>query len=453
MRIRDFSGKKVAIWGVGQEGRSVCRLLRNRLPELHITLLNDAPVSPELETEIGNDPALFLKIGDDAIKSLYSSDIVVKSPGISLYRPEISKAKQQGTCFTSATRLWFAEHPGEKTICITGTKGKSTTTALTAHLLKSAGLSIEMGGNIGVPITDLFDKTSAPDAWIFELSSYQTSDFDGFPEIAVLLNLFPEHLDWHGSLERYYQDKLNLVKNVAGEKTVLNHSDPILSALSIGTKGPVWFNHPDGFHAAGGHICRGKDRLYSSDKIRLPGPHNLSNVCAALTIAEMMGIDPISLIGAISEFSGLPHRLKQVGDKAGVRYVDDSISTTPQSAIAALNSFPNQRVTLLLGGFDRGLDMNGLARFLATTPCHAVITMPDSGPRIAEAIRAAEHAAGVPAMTLAEADDLKQAVEIAGKITPTGGVVLLSPAAPSYGRFGDYRERGNAFAKYSGFSK
>lgn len=453
MRIDDFDGKKIAIWGVGKEGRSVCRLLRKRLPDLHITLLNDTPVPAEFENKMNSDPALSLKIGGEAIRALHSSDIVVKSPGISLYRPEILEAKERGVCFTSATRLWFAEHPDEKTICITGTKGKSTTTALTAQLLKTAGLKTETAGNIGVPITDLFDITSTPDAWIFELSSYQTCDFDGSPAIAVLLNLFPEHLDWHGNVERYYRDKLNLVKAMAGGKIVLNHADPILSAFSTGGHDPEFFNHPNDFHASGGYICQGKRKLLPIERVRLPGPHNLSNICAALAVANLMGIDPKSCAEAAAEFEGLSHRLKIIGERGGARYVDDSISTTPQSAIAAVNSFPGCPVTLLLGGFDRGVDMAELVRFLLAGSCHAVITMPDSGPRIAKAVRDAMRNETDSNLALYEVEDLKHAVAIAERITPKDGVILLSPASPSYGRFDNYRERGKAFAKYAGFDE
>lgn len=448
MRLRDLARKKIAIWGTGREGMSVCRLLRKRLPDLRITLLNDSPVSSEQAAEISGDKALSLKTGDRALRSLAEFDAVFKSPGISLYRPEIDEAKQKGTVFTSATRLWFAEHPNEKTICVTGTKGKSTTTSLIAHLLRSKGLNAAKGGNIGVPITEFFGTKPSPDVWVFELSSYQTADFEGVPSAAVLLNLFPEHLDWHGDTDTYYWDKLNLFRHMKNGLSVLNHLDPVTSNTAFDWHNPIWFNRDDGIRAAGGYIRNGREILLPVEKIRLPGIHNLSNVCAALAAVRAVGIDPKACVDSIPKFGGLPHRLRIIGESGGVRWVDDSISTTPQSAIAAVKAFPGRKITLLAGGFDRGLDMDGLAKFLVSGPCHAVVAMPASGRRIAEILRRESRQA---TFAVHESESLEHAVEIAEKITPKGGIVLLSPAAPSYGEFKDYRERGKMFAEFAGF--
>ena len=156
------------------------------------------------------DPFLKLETGKKSLEKLTDFDIVIKSPGISYYRPEIKQAQAKGVEFTSATRLWFAEHTNDTTVCITGSKGKSTTSSLLTHLLRYAGKRVTLGGNIGTPMLDMLAVEPRPDIWVLELSSYQLTDFNFSPTIGVLLNLFPEHLDWHGAVSTYYQDKIKL---------------------------------------------------------------------------------------------------------------------------------------------------------------------------------------------------------------------------------------------------
>jgi len=442
--IRELEGRKVALWGFGREGRATLQWLRTRFPDMPLTVLNDTPLPPDAELD-ENDNVRFIA-GAEAIDAIPFYEMIVKSPGISLYRPEVLNAQAQGVRFTSATQLWFDEHPETKTICITGTKGKSTTSSLIAAMLRNAGFNAMLGGNIGVPLLSQTDFITPPEIMVIELSSYQTSDLNASPSVGLLLNLFPEHLDWHGGTATYFRDKLRLFNHIPDQNVIINHTDPNTRQFSHRWPDARRFNHPNGFHIADQHICRGTQRLLDTEHVRLPGPHNLSNICAALTVSEILGVETAASVETAADFGGLPHRLQIIGERDGILYVDDSISTAPEAAIAAVQSFRERPVTLLAGGFDRGLPLDRLAAFLIRNSVHGVVTMPPSGVRLAGAIRQIRVRQPGSACRLREAAGLEQAVSIAREITPQQGVILLSPAAPSYGAFKDFEQRGRAFA-------
>lgn len=448
MLIQDFRGKKTAVWGLGREGWSVLTTLLAELPDLELAVLNDSELAIDEKNRLRDVGDVRSYTGERLKEVLFDFDVVVKSPGVSLYRSEIEQAKEKGVVFTSSTNIWFAERADQTTVCVTGSKGKSTTASLIAHMLSHTGHRSVLAGNVGIPIISVLRQTA--DIWVMELSSYQTADFNGSPSISLLLDLFPEHLDWHGSLERYYRDKLNLFTKTAAW-SVINAADPVTQSLSFTFNKPFYFNNGEGFHVADGWLVDGEKRLVSGADITLAGTHNLSNICAALTVVRLLGVAIEKALQTLQTFSPLPHRLTQLGERKGVLYVDDSISTTPQSTIEAIRAFPHRSVTVLLGGFDRGLDFSGLALFLVDHPVHGVVTIPDSGKRIAEAIRAAFARSGNILPTIIEAADLAEAVDAAQTVTPSGGVILLSPASPSYGHFKNFEERGEAFIKAAGF--
>ncbi len=448
-RFQQFHQKKIAVWGLGREGKAVIEALHRMAPDSRVTVLNDAPLSGEASRFLdAQKKAITVLTGKKAISSLHTFDMVIKSPGVSIHRPEIKSARERGVMFTSSTRIWFQEHCHEKIICVTGTKGKSTTSALIARMLRASGYDVALGGNIGEPILEMIDLKPTPDVWVLELSSYQTCDFIGDPTVSVLLNLYPEHLDWHGEEEVYYRDKLNLFMGPGEGVKIFNHADSRTMKRSLNLKNTIYFNNTDGIHVEDGYIADGPEKLLDIREVTLPGSHNLSNICAALTAVRQIGAPAAACLEAAAEFEGLPHRLRVLGEKSGVLFVDDSISTTPQSAIAAIQSFQGRPTTILLGGFDRGLDPGELIAFLEKEPVHAVITMPESGIRISKSLDARE-----TGIDKREATDLKHAVEMAKTITPPGGVVLLSPAAPSYTFFKNFEERGNAFATLAGLGE
>ena len=447
MRVSQLEGKRVALWGWGREGRAAWRALRKQLPDLPLTLFCNEAEAAEAAA-LGD--TLLVPVSQVEAGSLSAFDVVVKSPGISPYRPEAQAAAARGTRFIGGTALWFAAHEGARTACVTGTKGKSTTTSLLAHLLRAGGHRTALAGNIGLPLLEVPDHP-APEFWAIELSSYQTGDVASSgvrPEVAVVLNLFPEHLDWHGSESRYVEDKLQLVTAARPRTAVLNAADPRLAALDLPDSRIAWFNRADGWHLRGDALYRGDAFIFETGAVPLPGRHNRGNLCAVMAAIEALGVDPAPLVRAALDFRPLPHRLQWLGERDGIDWINDSISTTPHASLAALDCHRGRRVAILLGGHDRGLDWSDFAARLRDEAPVAVVTMGGNGPRI-HALLASLAAEG--RFVLEAADDLADAVARARRLLEGDGVVLLSPGAPSFGAYRDYTERGRHFAALAGF--
>ena len=453
MLISQLEGKTVALWGWGREGHAAYRAIRSQLPQLPLTLFCSAAELAQAEA-LGD--ALLTPRTDASAQALSAFSVVIKSPGISPYKPEAVQAAAAGTAFIGGSSLWFAAHANadgvlENTVCVTGTKGKSTTTALLAHLLRAAGKRTGLAGNIGLPLLELLDPQPAPDYWAVELSSYQTGEVARAgvrPAVAIVLNIFPEHLDWHGSEQRYIDDKLSLVTAGHPRIAVLNAADAHLRALDLPHSEVVWFNQPDGWHMVGSVVHRGRQAVFDTADSPLPGAHNRGNLCAVLAAIEAMGLDAQALATAVQSFRPLPNRLQWLGEHDGIGYVNDSISTTPHASLAALDCFAGRRIALLVGGHDRGLDWQDFAAHMQQQAPLEIITMGANGPRI--------HALLQPLaggrFGLHAATDLAQAVTLARQALGTqGGVVLLSPGAPSFGAYADYVARGRHFAELAGF--
>jgi UDP-N-acetylmuramoylalanine--D-glutamate ligase len=438
LRIRDLADRRVAVWGHGREGRAALAALRARLPQLTPTLLC---TMKEADAARAEEPGLAVLAGEPDADALAAFDVVIKSPGISAHRPEISAAGARGTRFTSGTALWFAERADARVVAVTGTKGKSTTSALLAHLARSLGVRTALAGNIGMPLLELLDADAA--LWVVELSSFQTGDAAA-TELGVITCLYEEHLDWHGTRERYVADKLRLA--AAARTLLVNAGQPELLRLTAAHPQRHLFAGGDGWHVDGAAIRRGAEPVWPLRDLPLPGRHNALNACAALAALELLGHDARAAAPALSHFRALPHRLQRLGERDGLAWVNDSIATTPQATLAALDSLAGRAVTVIVGGHERGLDWSAFVERCRTAPPQTVICQGANGPRIAAAV----DAGGVDAPCQRVAD-LAAAVAAARALTPAGGVVLLSPGAPSFDQFHDYAERGRAFATLAGF--
>lgn len=442
MRFAELAGRRVAVLGFGAEGRAACRAFRRQLPTQPLHLFCSAAEAAEAQA-LG-DALLVAETAPATLDALARFEVVIKSPGVSPYLPPVSEALAAGVRFTSGSALWFAEHPDANTIAVTGTKGKSTTTALVAHLLRAGGHRTALAGNIGLPLLDLPDAAGVA-AHVLELSSFQTQDFDASPRVALITNLIEEHLDWHGSGARYIADKLRILGDRSRTIAVLNAEDMTLAGLE--TAGDVrWFGVASGWHLDAGHVCRGMERVLAMSGLPLPGRHNALNLCGALAAIEAAGFDARELARHASSFKPLPHRLQTLGARGGITYVNDSIATTPQAALAALEHCAGQRVALLLGGHERGLDWSAFARELAKHPPLAIATMGANGERIAATLAA--HGMDARVRRCAT---LEEAFAAASAALGGDGVLLLSPGAPSFGPFRDYAERGRRFAALAGF--
>jgi len=333
---------------------------------------------------------------------------------------------------------------------VTGTKGKSTTASLIAHILGKLGRRAALVGNIGVPITEC-DPENA-DYAVIEVSSYQAADFDGTCDVAALTSLFPEHLDWHRTVDAYYRDKLNLLRR--SRCAIVNREAAVAFDGLPQTPLPCacLFNDESGVHWRGSDIFDGGRRIGEVGNRYLARAHNISNLCAALTVAKVLGIDPAAALDATGDFRALPHRQQELGEVDGVLFVDDSISTAPESTLAALSVYAGRDIAVIVGGYDRGIDYGKLVATLADSPARAVVCLGASGERIYRGLCAAGKARPGCAFTAYRAHSMEDAVACAKRVTPAGGVVLLSPAAPSYGYYRDFAERGRDFAAKSGLA-
>jgi len=438
VRFSELEGARIGVWGAGREISSLARRLASRLPSARIAVaVFDAPPSAGELSALGSySPTVVAP--SEAPAALAGCEVLVRSPGVSVHRPEMRAIRASGIPVTTATALWLAEAGGEGVIGITGTKGKSTTASLAVHLARAAGVDARLAGNIGVPALDLLGEPA--ELTVLELSSYQIADLTQGPQVALVTNLFREHMDWHGSERAYRADKLRLLGLPGVRSIVVNGRDPqLLAAAEEAAADVTLYGVPEGWDAGEQGLCLRGETIAATLELPLRGEHNALNVCAALAALEVVGVRPV-LPGALAGFSPLPHRLQTVGEHDGLTWVDDSISTTPESSMAALASFPGRRIVLIAGGQDRGQDFSGLAGALAAVGA-SVIGIPSTGPSLV----AAAKAAGVPAEMAVEASDLADAVARARAGAPAGSVVLLSPAAPSYDNYANFEERGERF--------
>jgi UDP-N-acetylmuramoylalanine--D-glutamate ligase len=440
VQLADLRGRSVAVWGTGREGRAAVTAIAAQQPSRLLAVDDSANfLSVPWDGELARLAPL--AGGDHAFGALVAADVVVRSPGVPQTHPWMRELRSRGVTVTGGSALWMAGHAA-RTVGVTGSKGKSTTSSLISHLLAAAGRPNVFGGNIGVPLLDL-----PPAEWyVLELSSYQCADLTDSPRVAVVTALFPEHLDAHGGEREYYRDKLNLLAH-GPELIVVNGADPRLMTEVAGVTdvsgfGPVPAGAADSRFRVedDGYVYISDERLFPRADFRLRGVHNGRNLCVALAVLDGLGLDvrEAEVAAAVRAFEGLPHRLAEIEDPAGLTFVDDTLSTSPYSAIHAIDAYQGRPLTVLVGGTDRGLDYAPLRQHLADLEL-TVIGIPDSGPRIVAEL------AGLPAVRIEEAADLPAAVRLARKLTPEGGVVLLSPAAPSYGRYRNFEHRSEAF--------
>ncbi|HEX7338419.1 MAG TPA: UDP-N-acetylmuramoyl-L-alanine--D-glutamate ligase [Rhodanobacteraceae bacterium] len=443
MKFATLEGRRIAVWGCGREGRAALAALHRHLPRQVVTLFCREAEAAALAA----DPRVTVATQAPDADTLAAFDHVIKSPGISIYKPEIGAAQARGTVFTSGTALWFGENPDARVIAITGTKGKSTTSAMTAHIARTLGLRTALAGNIGLPLLELDGQTA--DLWVVELSSFQTGEA-GPVDVGVVLNLYEEHLDWHGSRERYFNDKLKLA--AAARTLVANAGHAGLMARTAAHPQRVTFGAEADWHVRGDALWHGQVRMAALADVlgQVPGRHNWLNACAALTALDTLyGFDADTAQAAtqaLASFHTLPHRLQRLGERGDRLWINDSISTTPEASRAALESLPGHAVTLIVGGFDRGLDWSGFARFVDTRPGLRLVVQGANGPRIAQTLRDVHSA-----VVWREAVGLDDAVAVARRISATGDAIVLSPGAPSFDQFRNYAERGRHFAELAGF--
>ena len=418
----DLAGKRVGIFGYGIEGHATQRLLDGVAASL--VVVDDEPQM------IGH----VLATSDGGLDALFGCDVVLKSPGIPRRRADVVALEDHGVVVTSALNLWLHDVDRARVVAITGTKGKSTTTALIAFFLACLDEPSLRLGNIGQP--PYAPEVDTSKGWlVLEVSSFQCVDIDVAPRLVIVTSLGSDHLDWHGSHENYRADKLSLT-NAVGEHVTLVPDDPIFHDIEDRLGGELRFVAPDDPDLA--------------TSLGLLGAHSDSNVALALhAVALLTGLTIEGVARRVrpmaSTFEPLRGRLTLVATRiigaATLRFVDDGLATSVLPSVAALSVFAHEPVAMIVGGFDRGVDYSPLADALAARiEPTTVFTMGDAGQRIAEALRRIG-----PDVVQRAVSTMRDAVVEARASLPDGGVVLLSPAAPSFDQYNNWEERSEDF--------
>lgn len=392
MKINELKDKRIVILGFGREGQDTFRFLKKLFPKKKIGIADQ-------------------KFDKNYLRKIKNYDIIIKTPGIPfkvLRRPVLRK-------ITTQTEIFFDNCPG-MIIGVTGTKGKSTTSYWTYQALKNGGLKAHLVGNVGKPVLSSLLKAKKDDIFIYELSSHQLYNLKKSPHIAVLLNIYPEHLDYYKSFKEYASSKANIAKyQTKNDYLIYNFKDPLVAKIA---------------------------KKSNAKKIPIQGKYYELNRAAAEAVAKIFKV-PMP-----QKLKSLPHRLECVGKFRGIKFYNDSLSTVPETAIEALDFLGDSVQTMILGGFDRGLDFKKLAQRLSKSQIKTLILFPATGKRIWQEVG---RIVGHPMSNYLSnyfVNDMAKAVELAYKNTEKGKTCLMSPASPSFGVFKDYAERGDLFKKF-----
>ena len=427
---------KIAIAGFGLEGRVNYDYFANKYPEAEIVIVDEQGEIKGLP-----DGANVLS-GQGSFDRLGDFDLVVRTPSL---RPD--KITTFGEIW-SATNEFFQESPAP-IIGVTGTKGKGTTCSIIENILKASGIRVHLVGNIGKPALEVLPIIQSTDIVIYELSSFQLFDLQKSPHIAVVTMIEPDHLDVHLNFAEYLIAKANITAHQTETDVAFymggnQYSEQIASrgrgqVISYGDA-----TNKIGVYVDDNQFKLGEEAICETDKLNLPGVHNLENACAAISVAKYLGVDNNSIERGLSVSRGLPHRLSFVAEVNGVKYYDDSIATTPGSAISAIESFSQPKV-LILGGHDKGAEYRGLAEQISQTDSvRAVLLIGSNAEELARLLAEARVSAEVNVVGKRYMSDI---VSLASAYAHGGDVVILSPAAASFDMFESYQDRGDQFIK------
>lgn len=451
--FENFQNKKIAILWYGKEGKSSLQfLLKIGVSPKDITILDGAEKIEKLAENFEYLQQKFdihsecnVMFGDMYLNKLKTFDLIIKSPGISLYHPKIYPYRQK---ITSQAQIFFDYYQG-KIIAVSGTKGKSTTATLIYQTCKHAQKNIQLIGNIGNPVLDFLDiknlESQKNEYVVFEISSYMLEGIKKKNYISILLNIYADHIDRHDWFENYKKAKLNLLNG--SEYNLLR--DEILEKndftkeerkdLHIRT-----FGHKGNYTYQACNFYVKKTAVFADDSLLIKWEHNMMNIAAVLGVCDIMHIEYTILKETLTTFKGLPHRMENIWTYGGIVRIDDAISTTPESTIQAIQTFGKQVDTILLWWTDRGYVFDDLIKSIVAYGIKNVVIFPDSGKRIYEAIKKNDDWE----IKIFQTNDMKEAVKFAYKHTKIDKICLLSTASPSYSLRKNFEEKGDLFQKY-----
>lgn len=438
--------KKILILGYGLEGESTYRFIRNHFPEKNLYIADKNMNLLNTKIELVEDPYVEVSLGENYLNGIEEYDLIIKAPGISLKDIDISKYKEK---IISQLQL-FLEFIDVYTIGVTGTKGKSTTSSLIYKVLIDQGKDAFLLGNIGEPIFNDIDYIKKDSIVVLELSSHALEYVKRSPNIAILLDIFEEHLDHYKTFEIYAAAKFNVAKfqnendyfiynydneNMKDFGFDYKENDFAVSLQTIpDTKNKAYLENDMIY-------CNGKEMMNINEKMNLKGLHNINNIMFILSVCEILNLDIEKAIDSIKNFKTLEHRMEFVGILHGVEYYNDSIATIPEATMNAITALKNVN-TIIVGGNDRGVDLSELIQFLNDDKMlENIICLPKTGEYIKDGLENS-------GKNVVFKEKLEDAVEYAMEITKKGTACLLSPAASSYGYFKNFEERGKLFKKY-----
>ena len=457
--MENWSGKKVIVIGAARQGTALSRYLASKGAQVILTdmhSLDDLPANlPDLE-KLG----IQLRLGGHPLELLEGADLVCVSGGVPLTIPFIQAAMQRGIPLSNDSQIFLEACPAQ-VIGITGSSGKTTTTALVGLMaqkyfeMKQNGHRAWVGGNIGNPLIEQVDQIDEDDLVVLELSSFQLELMTRSPQIAAILNITPNHLDRHGSMQAYIAAKSRILRfQHVGDVAILNRDDPGSWSLAEHLKSDLisfGFQKPDS-KQNGTYIYKdaiwlqlGREslKMLPLEWIQLPGRHNIANVLAACAIAAAASLALPAIQTAIEEFTGIPHRLEFIRNINGADWYNDSIATAPERTMAAIEAFEGPLV-LLLGGRDKNLPWDDLARLIHQR-VRAVVLFGEAAGLIEKALGAVKK--GETLQVISRCNTLEEAVQAAAKLAQPGDTVLLSPGCTSFDAFKDFEERGEYFRK------
>lgn len=466
--IADFRDKRITVMGLGSFGGGigVVKFLVERGAVVTVTDLKPAANLCEGLRAIGDFEKVALHLGGHDERDFRDADLVVVSPAVPKESRYLQVARDAGVAVSSEMNLFWERNQGQ-TICVTGSNGKSTTSALIYSLLANAAESSEvqtgphiwLGGNIGHSLLPNVEQIAPADWVVLELSSFQLEDLAVLkpnPHVAVVTNFTPNHLDRHGSVDVYRTAKQNLLRwQTADRFAVQNQCDPDVASWRTNAR-QFWFGQEDegrqGLFAVGFDAYRRRalfrygmreQVLPLGNWLRLPGAHNFQNALAAACTTMILGQKPLDIEAGLTKFEGLPHRLQFVAETAGRKFYNDSKATTPEATLLALEAF-RAPLILLAGGYDKGIDLAEFVRRLVARRVKAIGLLGQTGEKLKELLRQADPKGQVLAKVHVTFD---AAFRWAAEQSVTGDIVLLSPGCASYDWFSNYEARGDEFSR------
>jgi UDP-N-acetylmuramoylalanine--D-glutamate ligase len=445
-QVSALSGQRALVIGLAREGVDLARFLAGHGADVTVTDVKPPEALAESMAQLDGANVTF-RLGGHSSADLDGKDVVYVSPGVPPQNELLTEAARRGVRVSSLVELFFALCPAP-ILGVTGSAGKSTTTSLLGEMFQAAGREVFVGGNIGRPLLGKLEAMSERSRVVMELSSFQLEPLRVSPQVALITNVTPNHLDRHPSMEAYWAAKGQILAHQgASDWAVLNADDPWSlryrprgRSLRFSLEGSV-----EGAYVAGGaneQVMLLGEPLLPTSEIPLRGRHNVANVLAAVAAAHASGIEREAMVEAIRGFRGVAHRLQTVGQHHGVTYVDDSIATAPERSMAALRAYAHEPLILVAGGRDKHLPMSEWAQLIVRRVKHVVLLGEMSG-LVSDAI----HEADPKYEALTQARSMDEAVRLARSVAGEGDVVLLSPGGTSYDMYQDFEARGRDFAR------